>query len=430
MRLLRPGGLWRDADFLKLWSGETVSQFGAQMTQLALPLAAVYQLSARPQQLGLLNAASYAPFLGLSLFIGAWVDRRRRRPLMIGANLGRAVLAATVPLFAALGLLRIGYLYGVALALGTLTVLFDVSYQSYLPSLIGREHLVEGNSKLQASASVAQVGGPGVAGVLVAWVTAPMVLLVNAGTYLVSMGTLLAIRRREHAPDRPGVRESTFRSIAAGLRLVLGNSLIRACALQAGTYNFCWMSMQTVFVLYAARELRLGAGTIGFLFSAGAVGSLAGAIGAGWFKRRLGLGRGIVVELLICCCAPVLAPLAPGASPLALVMYAGTFGLCQVGATMATIHVVSLRQAITPDHMLGRVNAGCRFLAWGPLPLGALAGGVLGGAIGLRPALWASALSFVLALLWVVFSPVPRLRDFPVLPAQPEMSPADKEIVR
>ncbi|MCX4744050.1 MFS transporter [Kitasatospora sp. NBC_01287] len=421
-------GLWRERDFLKLWAGESVSLMGAQVTQLALPLAAVYQLHASSTQLGLLNAANYAPFLGATLFIGVWVDRRRRRPLMISANLGRALLVAGVPLCAALGVLHIGYLYLASLAIGTLTVLFDISYQSYLPSLVDREHLVEGNSKLSVSSSIAQVGGPGLAGLLIGWITAPLALLVNCGTYLVSVAGLAAIRRPEPEPARPEVPLSTARSISEGLRVVFGNASIRAIALEAGTYNLCWMSLQTVFVLYAARRLDMSPGTIGLVLGIGALGSLVGAVGAGRLKERLGLGRAIMLELVLCCCAPVLVPLAPGRGVLSYALYVAAFALCGLGSTMSTIHVVSLRQVITPDHLLGRVNAGCRFVAWGPLPLGALLGGTLGDAVGLRTTLFLTAAGFVLALLWVAFSPVPRLKDFPTdLPHQ--LAAAEAEAV-
>ncbi|MFI6448452.1 MFS transporter [Kitasatospora sp. NPDC050543] len=429
MRAPRFGGLWRDREFLKLWSGEAVSQLGAQVTQLALPLAAVYQLHASSTQLGLLNSASYAPFLGLTLFIGVWVDRRRRRPLMIYGNLGRALLVGSVPLCAALGVLRIEYLYLAAAAVGTLTVLFDISYQSYLPSLIEREQLVEGNSKLQATSSIAQIGGPGLAGLLVGWITAPMALLFNALSYLVSVAGLLAIRRPEPHPAPVRERTSTARSIAEGLRMVFGNASIRAIALEAGTYNLCWMSLQTVFVLYAARELGMGPGTIGLVLGVGAVGSLVGALAAGRLKQRLGLGRAVIAELVLCCGGPMLVPLAPGTGVLSYAMYVAAFACCGIGSTMSTIHVVSLRQVITPDHLLGRVNAGCRFIAWGPLPLGALIGGYLGDAVGLRTTLWVTAAGFLLALLWVAFSPVPALKDFPTdLPHQlPDAAADDRE---
>lgn len=416
MKPRRFGGLWRDAEFLKLWSGESVSQMGAQVTQLALPLAAVYQFEASSTQLGLLNSASFAPFLGATLFIGVWVDRRRRLPLMIWSNVGRALLVGSVPLCAVLDVLSIEYLYVAALLIGVLTVLFDVSYQSYLPSLIKREQLVEGNSKLQATSSLAQIGGPGLAGLLVGWLTAPIALLANAVSYVVSVVGLLAIRRPEPAPAAPEQRVSTSRSIAEGLRMVFRNPSIRAIALEAGTYNLCWMSLQTVFVLYAARELGMGPATIGLMLGVGAVGSLVGAVGASRLKERLGLGRAVIAELVLCCAAPVLVPLAPGAGPLSYTLYVVAFACCGIGSTMSTIHVVSLRQVITPAHLLGRVNAGCRFIAWGPLPLGALIGGYLGDAIGLRPTLYVTACGFLFALLWVVFSPVPGLKDFPAGP--------------
>ncbi|MER5884172.1 MFS transporter [Streptomyces sp. NPDC001941] len=419
----RFGGLWRDADFLKLWGGESVSLMGAQITQLALPLAAVYQFHASSTQLGVLNAAGFLPFLGVTLFIGVWVDRRRRRPLMLWSNVGRALLVGSVPLCAWLGVLHIEYLYVVALLIGVLTVLFDVSYQSYLPSLIAREQLVDGNSKLQASGSVAQIGGPGLAGLLVGWLTAPFALLANAFSYVVSVFTLAAIRRPEPEPEVPEERPSTFRSIGEGLRVVFRNGSIRAIALEAGTYNFCWMALQTVFVLYAARELGMTPSTIGLILGVGAIGSLVGAARANWLKNRLGLGRAVVAELVLCCAAPVLIPLAPGTGPLSYAMYVLAIAACGAGSTMSTVHVVSLRQAITPDRLLGRVNAGCRFIAWGPLPLGALLGGVLGDAIGLRPTLFVTSLGFLVALLWIVFSPVPKLKDFPARPVEEEPVP-------
>ncbi|WP_130797012.1 MFS transporter [Streptomyces otsuchiensis] len=423
MSPLARGELWQDREFLKLWSGESVSQMGAQITQLALPLAAVYQLDATATQIGLLNSASFAPFLGATLFIGVWVDGRRRRPLMIGSNLGRALLVGSVPLAAYLGLLRMEYLYVTAFVIGVLTVTFDVSYQSYLPSLIRRDQLVEGNSKLQASASVAHIGGPGAAGLLVGWITAPMALLVNAFSYLFSAACLLAIRRPEPDPAPTRQSSSTVSRIGEGLRIVLGNASIRAIAFQAGTYNLCWMSLQTVFVIYAARQLDMSPGTIGVVLGVGAVGSLVGAVGAPWLKRRLGLGRAIITGLVLCCSAPVLVPLASDASLPSLALLVAAFALCGVGSTMATVHAVSLRQAITPDHLLGRVNAGCRFIAWGPLPLGALIGGFLGDAIGLRPTLLVTSVAFSTALLWIVFSPVRTLKDFPA-PPQDATAPA------
>jgi len=427
VRHFRLGELWRDREFLKLWTGESVSQLGAQVGALALPFAAVYELNADAKELGFLNAASYAPFLLVSLFVGVWVDRRRRRPLMIWSNAGRAVVVASVPLCAALGVLHLAYLYAAALAVGTLTVLFDVSYQSYLPSLIDRGHLVEGNSKLQASNSLAQVGGPALGGLLVGWLTAPVALLVNAGSYLVSTASLLAIRRTEPVLAPAAERTSMGRSIAEGMRLVLGNATLRACALHSGTYNVCWLSMQTVFVVYAARTLDLGPRLIGLVLGVGAVGSLVGAMAAQRLKERWGVGPAIILGGVVCCAAPLLIPAAPGNGLAALAMFTLAFSGCGLGGTVATVHIVSLRQAVTSAAVLGRVNAGCRFLAWGPLPLGGVAGGYLSDTLGPRTALLITGFGFLSALLWLVFSPVPRLRDFPE-PTSPEPEPAARHL--
>lgn len=409
-----PATLWRDPEFLKFWSGEAISQVGAQVTTLALPLTAVLTLDASSSQVGFVNAASYAPFLMVTLLVGVWVDRVRRRPLMIMANVGRALLVSAVPLLAVLDLLRIEHVYVAALLVGTLTVVFDVSYQSYLPTLVGKEHLVEGNSKLQGTSSLAQIGGPGLAGLLIGWVTAPYALLINGASYLVSVITLLAVRRVEPEPvpqqERTGIRTS----IAEGIRIIWDSAHLRACALQSGLYNLCWMSLQTVFVLYAARTLGISPGGIGLLLGTGAVGSLVGSMLAQWLKRRIGLGRAILAALLLCCLAPAAIPAAPADNGvLSLALFVAAFGLIGAGGTMANIHIISLRQSMTPDQLLGRMNAGYRFVSWGTLPLGALLGGWLGDLIGLRETLFVTAGLFLTAVLVVLNSPVWRLKEFP-----------------
>jgi MFS family permease len=408
--------LWRDRDFLRFWAGETVSQVGAQVTQLALPLTAVYLLDVSPRQLGLLNAASFAPFLGVTLFIGVWVDRVRRRPLMIASNIGRALVVGSVPAAAALGLLRIEYLYLAALTLGVLTVVFDIAVQSYLPALVDRDRLVEGNSKIQVTMSVAQIGGPGLGGLLVQVMTAPLALVADAASYVVSIATLVAIRRREPRPEAAPKRH-LWREIDDGLRFVFANGYLRACALQSGTYNLFWMSLQTLFLLYCARQLHLSAGAIGLIMATGALGSLFGSLAASRLKERVGLGRAILAEVALCCVAPALIPLASGPGPVVVAMFVAAIALAGMGATMANVHVISLRQAITPDHTLGRMNASYRFLSWGALPLGALLGGLLGDALGLRPALFVTAGGFLIAVLLVGLSPIPRLREMPADPA-------------
>ncbi|MCH0538530.1 MFS transporter [Streptomyces sp. MUM 203J] len=410
----RGGALWRDAEFMKFWTGEAISQVGAQVTLLALPLTAVLALEASSSQVGLVNAASYAPFLLVTLLVGVWVDRVRRRPLMIMANAVRALLVTAVPLLAVLDLLRIEFVYVAALFIGALTVVFDVAYQSYLPTLIGKEHLVEGNSKLQGTSSLAQIGGPGLAGLLIGWVTAPFALLINGVSYLVSVITLVTIRRPEPQPAPPERQTGLWKSVGDGVRIIWDSAHLRACALQSGLYNLCWMSLQTVFVLYAARRLELSPGMIGLLLGTGAVGSLAGSLVARQLKQVLGLGAAILTALLLCCLAPVIIPLAPAnGSPGSLALFVLAFAMIGAGGTIANIHVISLRQSITPDELLGRMNAGYRFVSWGTLPLGALIGGWLGDVIGLRETLFVTAGAFLSAVLVVLASPVWRLKDFP-----------------
>ena len=295
--MIRTGGLWGHRDFRRLWAGETVSLFGSEVTELALPLVAVLVLDAEAAQMGLLAAARFAPFLLVTLPAGAWVDRRRRRPVLIGSNLGRALLVGLVPLLAGLGLLRMGHLYAVAFAVGAFTVVFDVAYQSYLPSLVEREQLVEGNSKLQASASVARVGGPGLGGLLVQLVGAPRALLLDAGSYVVSAASLLAIRNREPAPvaDRDGQPRARLRQeIGEGLAVTYRNPVLRSMAGLAATYNLFSQVIEALLVLYATRELGLSAGVIGLVISAGSIGALAGAALTGRLQRRLGVGPSLI----------------------------------------------------------------------------------------------------------------------------------------
>jgi MFS family permease len=407
-------GLWRHPDFVKLWAGETISLVGSQITLLALPLTAVLTLGATPGQMGLLGAIQYAPFLLLGLFAGVWVDRLRRRPILIGANLGRAALLGLVPLLAALDLLRIEHLYVLAFPLGVLTVFFDVAYQSFLPALVRREDLVEGNSKLEASRSVAQVAGPGLAGMLVQFLTAPIALALDAVSFVVSAGCLMLIRVRESTPTSGASGRGVLAEIGEGLRLVLGNPLLRPIAGCTGSSNLFSAAIQAVFVLYLTRELGIAPTVLGLIVGAGGVGALLGATLAQPAARRFGVGPTIVWPITLGSGAWLVLPLAgevPTATvPLLMVAYAILLG----GGTIYNVSQVSLRQAITPDHLQGRMNATMRFIVWGTMPIGALLGGALGEAIGLRTTLIVAALGALLAPLWVLLSPVRTLHRPPL----------------
>jgi hypothetical protein len=348
-----------------------VSLFGTQVGVLALPLTAVLTLGASASELGLLNAARFAPFIAVILFAGVWVDRRRRRPLLIQTNAGRAFLIALVPAAAALDVLRIEVLYAVGFLVGVLTVFFDVAYPSYLPSLIGRHQLTAGNRSLEASRSAAEVGGPGIGGLLVQLVTAPFALVVDAISFLVSAVVLSTVRSEE--PDPAGAEEPApaWSAIRDGFRFTFANRYLRPIAGEAATFNLFEQTIMTVFVVYAVRELGLSAGLLGVIVSIGAAGAFLGAVAAPYPARRVGLGPTIVGSMAIGCTVPLALPLITGETRVIVPLLGLTFFVWGLAIAVSNVHVVSLRQACTPDAMLGRMNASYRFFTYGAIPIGA-----------------------------------------------------------
>jgi MFS family permease len=416
MRSLWPqGGLWRHRDFLKLWSAETISQFGSQVSQLALPLVAILVLDASAFEVAALGTVGFLPFLLFTLPAGVWVDRLRRRPILVAGDLGRAALLATIPLAYAVDALTLGQLFVVSFLTGVCTVLFDVAYMSYLPSLVERDRIIEGNSKLEVSRSAAQVGGPGVAGGLVELFTAPWAILVDALSFLGSGLFLLGIRKPEERPAPAlvdGRRTSVWTELKEGLRFVLGNPNLRAQAGCTGTSNFFSSVAFAIYLVFAVRELHLSAGLIGVIFSVGSAGSLAAAFTANRISGRFGIGPTTIAVstlwgpagLLI-----VLAPVGNAAIPFLLAAQL-LFGFAVV---VYNIVQVSYRQAICPPRLQGRMNSVMRFIVWGTIPLGSLAGGVLASWLGLRGTILVGSLGGSLAVLWIVLSPQRRLRELP-----------------
>lgn len=409
-------GLWRHPDFVKLWLGQTISMLGSRITGNALPLAAVLALDATPVEMGLLTAAQTAPVLVLGLLVGVWVDRVRRRPVLVAADLGRAALLATIPAAALLGRLSMEHLYAVAVSTGVLTLCFDVSYRSYLPSLIRREDLVEGNSKLEVSSSAAEVLGPGLSGILVQLFTAPLAILLDAVSFLFSALSLALIRTPEPRAKQPADGQSVHRDVIEGLRVTLGNGVLRALAGAAATDVFFGSFIGTLYALYAIRDLGMSPALLGIVIATGGAGQLAGAISAGPVTRRFGLGPTLVGLTIAHGLMALLIPLAGGT----VVMAASILIASQIVGDLAiaaySVNEVSLRQSITPDRLLGRVNASTHFVVGGIGPLGALAGGVLGQALDLRPTLAVAAIGIILSCLWLLFSPVRSLRDQPASP--------------
>lgn len=422
----RLGGLSANPDFMRMWAGETISMFGSQITYIAIPLTAALLLHAQPGEMGVLQAASFAPFLLLTLFAGVWVDRHRRRPILVLSNVGRALLLAFIPLSALLGWLSMAQLYVISLLVGSLTVFFELAYQSYLPALVSKEELVEGNSRLQTSASVSSIGGPGIAGLLLEVLSAPFALLVDAVSFLVSAFMMLRIRKVEPEPQRIRERGSFRREIGEGISIVFKNKYLRVFALEAASYNFFWNLIEAVYILYAVRELGSTPLVIGLVFSLGSIGSLLGALIAARWANRFGIGWAITGSMAIGCVSTLLIPFAADGM-LGPWLVGAAFFLGGLGVTVSVVHVVSLRQTVTPGHLLGRMNGSYRFITWGVIPIGALLGGLLGETLGLRAALAVGAVGMSLAWLWVLFSPVPRLRRLSDLEMAEDERPDSRE---
>jgi MFS family permease len=409
-------GLWRHGDFLKLWSAETISQFGTQVTGLALPLVAVITLDVSAFAVSALVVAEFAPFLLISLPAGVWVDRLPRRPILIVGDLGRAFLLATIPLAYFLDVLTIWQLYVVGFLVGICTVFFDVAYQSYLPSLVERDQLVEGNSKLEISRSGAQLGGPAIAGVLVEALRAPYAILADAISFLVSGLFVLGIRKREeNVPTREQRREakSSMRTeLAEGLRWVLGNPYLRTIASCTATFNFFGSLMGAILIVYLVRSLEMSPSMIGLMFAIANVGYLGGAMTASRVAGRIGVGPAIWAGAL-CGVALLLVPLAPQNANDAFVFIVVAETILAYGVVLYNVTQVSMRQAITPERLQGRMNSVMRFIVWGVMPLGTLLGGTVATAVDLRAAIWAGAAGTAVAWVPLLLGPIWSLREVP-----------------
>jgi len=403
---LRPrGALWHNRDFRRLWAAQTVSQFGSEITGLALPLLAILILNASTFQVALLAVVDWLPFFLFSLPAGVWIDRLPRRPILIAADVGRALVLGSIPIAYLLGVLTLGQLYVVGLVAGTFTVFFDLSYQSYLPSVVERDELGEGNAKLEVSRSSAQVAGPGVAGVLVSALTAPYAILADAISFLASALFLSRIKRRERKPESAREQRAGFRTeIREGLRFVLHHPIQRPIVFFVAVSNVFVTMLFAIYLVYAVRELDLSVTTIGVIGSLGSVGSLVGALTANRVARTFGIGPGLIAVAATGSLGLLLMPLATGVLVIPFLVAANVLWGFFVLNYFVT--AVSLIQAITPDHLLGRTNASRRFLVQGVIPVGALLGGTLGTVLGLRPTIAIGAAGASLAALPLFFSPL------------------------
>jgi MFS family permease len=410
-RLERALGLARHGDFARFWAAQSISTIGTQFTAVALPLLAALSLGASPMAVGVLAAAGGLPHLLFGLFAGVLVDRLRRRPVMIATDVGRAALLAVIPTAAALGLLRIELLIAIAFLVETLSLFFDIAYLAYLPSLVARDDLVAANSRLEASASGAQVIGPALSGTVVRLVGAPLAMAVDAVSYLVSAAFLWRIATPEPAVTRPADAPGMGTEIREGLAAVWRSPVLRALALSSMVMNLAGFVFLSIYVLYMTRDLGLGPDTVGLVFAAGGVGAMLGSLIAGPARTRWGQGRVLLVSVALFGLFGMPVPLAVLFPTWALPLVVAAELLQWVMVLVFIINAVSLRQAITPDHLLGRVNGTMRFIVWGSRPVGALIGGYLGGLIGLPATLVVGAFGMLLSFVPLLLSPIPRLRD-------------------
>jgi MFS family permease len=384
------------------------------VTLLAVPTVAILVLHAGPFQVGVLSALEFLAFPTLGLVAGVYADRLRRRPIMIVCDLGRMLALGSIPVAFLVNALTLEQLYVVALLTGIFTVFFDVSYQSYLPVLVDRPNLLEGNTKLEISRSVAQVSGPAIAGFLIQWIGGAKAVAVDALSFLVSAVALSAIKKPEPQP-RPSTASGAtgfVPEIREGLEVVFKNPILWRIAGCTATFNLgSNMVFGAVFLVFAYRQLKLSAATVGIIFAVGSIGGLIGAFAAAWVARKLGLGPTLGIATAIGGLTVLSLPLALVIAPVVVLAALGFLG--GLTGPIYNISQVSLRQAITPDRVQGRMNATMRTIVWGTIPLGAFIGGILGTGIGLVQTIVLGGILSVLSSLWIFLGPVIRLKEQP-----------------
>ncbi|QOR71727.1 MFS transporter [Ruania alkalisoli] len=408
-----PGpSLWRHRDFRHLWAGDAFGQLGAQLTSIALPVLAVQILTATEWQMGLLSAAGMAAFLLIGLPTGAWVDRMHKRRVLIGADLLRAIVLVVVVLAALTDHASMPLLYAAAFALGGATVFFDVAHQSYIPSLVGMDHVVEGNSKLQATASAARMSGPAIGGNLLRWFTPGTVIGINAVGYLISAVFVWRIKARETLPRREDRRPLAV-EIREGLGFVFSERLLIRMVACTALGNLFWGIVAALEALYILRTLGQSEATMGLILSGASIGGLLGAVSGERVITWIGEARIIPVAALGMAVPLPLLPLAAVLPvPPALTLTASLFATMYL-MVVYNIATVSFRQRLCPPRLLGRMNASVRFIVWGISPFGGLLGGWLGSAWGTTTALWVPVAGTVLAAMPVVLSPLWRMTELP-----------------
>lgn len=406
----RFGPLWRHSDFMRLWAAQTFSAFGSRITRTALPMIAILTIDASPTQIAILGTLGFAPGLIVGLVAGGAVDRRMKRPLMIGADLVRAAIILTIPLAAWTGLLSMPQLYLTAALVGAASALFDIADRSYLPVLVAPEHLVDANAKLQATDSIAEAAGPGAAGVLIQLFTAPVAVILDALTYLWSAFMLGRVRAGEPAAPAEQERADLFADVAIGFRAVLSEPLVRPAFLADALTALFNGFFMTLYMIVMLRLAHMSPGMAGIVIGLGGVGAFAGALIAAPLQRALGAGPAIIVSFTLAALAMLFVPLAAAAPALALAFFVAQQLLGDSFSAVYQIHAMSLRQRTMAAHVLGRANAAFQVAAGLMLPIGALISGPLAERIGVAETAWIGAIGMLLAAPFLFFSALARTR--------------------
>lgn len=419
---IRNDHLWSHSDFVRLWAGKSVAQFGTQVSLVAIPLYAVLALDAGPLHMGILAAAAGIPRLLIGFIAGAWVDRLRRRPIMVVTDIGRAIAVATIPLAVLLGVESFALLVLVELLVGVLSVFFQASWAPYLPGLVGRGNLASANSKMVASSSVAQVAGPSLAGTLVGILGAPITLAIHAVTYLWSALFIARIEHEEPTPEPSSEGRSLVREMHQGIQVLVTSPLLRALTGSKATIVLAGHLFLAVYPLYMLNTLDLTARGVGFVYAAGGVGGLLGSLVTTWTIRRIGAGQTIVWSAVLFGVFGLTIPMAVlvPTHALALVIFAEFAQWMML--VIFEIAEGSLRLAVTPDRLLGRVAASAQVLSNGLQPAGAFLGGVLGQVFGVQEALLIGVAGMFCAGAWVWWSPVREIGPMPTEP-DPALDP-------
>ena len=399
-------------DFNKLWVGQTVSEFGSMISRAGIPLIAVITLSASPAQMGILTAIASLPVLLFSLFAGVWVDRLRRRPILITMDVVRMVLLLSIPAAALTGHLNMGLLYVVLALMSVLGLIFQTAYHAYVPSLVERNQIVEANSRLSTSEALTEIGGVSVAGVLIQVISAPFAILFDALTFLFSAAGVALIRKPEPAPKPAEERESMRREIVEGVQVVAQNPILRTLAITMALRSFFGNFYGTLYDIYGIRDLGMTPGILGFVIAGGGIGALVGALLASRVQKRFGLGKTLIGVSILSSVVGLLTPLAGGSVLLASIMMITAQIIGDGLMTIYMINAISLQQMVVPNHLLGRTNASMGFLAQGIAPVGALIAGALATGIGARSTLLIAVLGFIAIAIWLSRSPVRHLEGY------------------